>query len=64
MLSAIERGRIPAIDFLNGEIATRAEQHSIDVPVNSRIVELVHAIARREQASSRELLDRLYEQTR
>jgi 2-dehydropantoate 2-reductase len=32
MLSAIERGRPPAVDFLNGEVIERARRHSIDVP--------------------------------
>jgi 2-dehydropantoate 2-reductase len=64
MLSAIERGRTPAIDFLNGEVVTHAARHGLAVPVNARVVELVHALARRELQPSRELLDRLYSETR
>ena len=64
MLSAIERGRTPAIDFLNGEVVTRARQHGIDVPVNQMIVDAVWAIARGEERSSRALLDRIFESTR
>lgn len=64
MLSAIERGRTPAIDFLNGEIVSRGESHGIDTPVNRAVVEAVHAIARGEERSSRALLDKLYEETR
>lgn len=64
MLSAIERGRTPAIDFLNGEIVTRARAHGIECPVNEAIVDTVHAIARGEQTSSRKTLDELYERTR
>ncbi|HUS65961.1 MAG TPA: ketopantoate reductase C-terminal domain-containing protein, partial [Kofleriaceae bacterium] len=64
MLAAIERGRVPAIDFLNGEIVTYAARHGLKVPVNEKIVEMVHAIARREERSSRALLDRLVEGTR
>ncbi len=63
MLSAIERGRVPAIDFLNGEIVSRAVQHGVNVPVNQRVVDMVHAIARGELRSSRELVYHLYEQT-
>jgi 2-dehydropantoate 2-reductase len=59
MLAAIERGRTPAIDFLNGEVVDRARAHGIEVPVNTRVVELVHAIARGELVSSRALLDQL-----
>jgi 2-dehydropantoate 2-reductase len=64
MLAAIERGRTPAIDFLNGEVVDRARAHGIDVPVNARVVELVHAIARGELTSSRALLDQLFSETR
>jgi 2-dehydropantoate 2-reductase len=64
MLAAIERGRIPAIDFLNGEVVDRAKLHGIEVPVNARVVELVHAIARGELTSSRTLLEQLFAETR
>ncbi len=63
MLSAIERGRTPAIDFLNGEIADRARQHNIEAPVNQLVVDTVHAIARGELTSCRELIYDLYERT-
>jgi 2-dehydropantoate 2-reductase len=59
MLAAIERGRTPAIDFLNGEVVTRGKQHGVPTPVNGRIVDTVWAIAKREQTSSRETLDRV-----
>ncbi len=61
MLAAIERGRTPAIDFLNGEIATRGARHGIATPVNAKIVELVWQLARKERMPSRDLLDELYE---
>ena len=48
MLAAIERGRPPAVDFLNGEIVDRGERHGIATPANRRALELVHAIARGE----------------
>jgi 2-dehydropantoate 2-reductase len=64
MLAAIERGRVPAIDFLNGEVVDRGKLHGVPTPVNARVVELVHAIARGEERSSRALLDRLYDETR
>jgi 2-dehydropantoate 2-reductase len=57
MLAAIERGRTPAIDFLNGEVVTRGKTHGVATPVNERIVQTVWAIARRELTSSRETLD-------
>jgi 2-dehydropantoate 2-reductase len=45
MLRAIEHGREPAVDFLNGEIVTRGEAHGLMTPINRSIVELVHQIA-------------------
>ncbi|MFT4975760.1 MAG: 2-dehydropantoate 2-reductase [Myxococcota bacterium] len=49
MLHAIERGRPPAVDFLNGEIVTRGEAHGIATPANRLAQEAVHAIARGER---------------
>lgn len=45
MLRAIEHGREPAVDFLNGEIVCRGEAHGLTTPINRGIVELVHQIA-------------------
>jgi 2-dehydropantoate 2-reductase len=64
MLSAIERGRTPAIDFLNGELVERGREHGIAVPVNQLATETVHRIAAGEVSSSRELLEEMYERTR
>jgi 2-dehydropantoate 2-reductase len=64
MLSALERGREPAVDFLNGEVVERASLHGLPVPVNARARELVWAIARHERASSRAVLRELWETTR
>lgn len=59
MLAAIERGRTPAIDFLNGEVVTRGRTHGIATPFNQKIVDTVWAIARGAQRSSRDTLDRV-----
>lgn len=64
MLAAIERGRTPAVDFLNGEVVERGALHGVATPRNARVVELVHAIAAGRERSSRALLDRLYEDGR
>jgi 2-dehydropantoate 2-reductase len=64
MLAALERGREPAVDFLNGEIVERALGHGLSVPVNARARELVWAVARGEKASSRALLRELWQSTR
>ena len=59
MLAAIERGRTPAIEFLNGEIVSRGARHGLPTPVNARIVETVWAIAKGTTTSSRATLDRI-----
>lgn len=52
MLSAIERGRPPAVDFLNGEVVARGAAHGIPTPVNAAALDTVHAIARGDKTSS------------
>ncbi|MEO8551411.1 MAG: 2-dehydropantoate 2-reductase [Kofleriaceae bacterium] len=59
MLAAIERGRTPAIDFLNGEIVSRGKRHGIATPCNDRVVATVWAIAKGELKSSRDALDKV-----
>jgi 2-dehydropantoate 2-reductase len=61
MLAAIERGRTPAIDFLNGEVVARGLLHEIATPFNARVCETVWRIAKGEIKSSREALDRVCE---
>lgn len=51
MLAAIERGRPPAVDFLNGEVADRGLALGVPTPVNAASREMVHTIARRERTS-------------
>lgn len=64
MLAAIERGRTPAVDYLNGEIVDRGVRHGIATPVNLAMLETVHAIARGEKRSSVDTLRATYESTR
>lgn len=45
MLRAIENGREPAVDFLNGEVVTRGDAHGLKTPINRGVVDLVHRIA-------------------
>lgn len=64
MLAAIERGREPSVDYLNGEITSRSEKHGIETPINAELREAVHAIARGEQESSINTLRDIYDRTR
>jgi len=46
MLAAVERGRAPAVDYLNGEIVRRGELARVPTPLNAAAQELVWSIAR------------------
>jgi 2-dehydropantoate 2-reductase len=64
MLAAIERGRPPAVDFLNGEVVERAGKHGIEANVNRAAAAFVWQIARGERRPSLESLRNLYDSTR
>jgi 2-dehydropantoate 2-reductase len=61
MLSAIERGRTPAVDFLNGEVVEYAKKHAIRTPVNTLVRETVWSIAEGKKKPSVDLLRKVYE---
>jgi 2-dehydropantoate 2-reductase len=61
MLSAIERGRTPAVDFLNGEVVTRADAHGLRVPVNALIRDTVWDIANGKKKPGLDLLREVFE---
>jgi 2-dehydropantoate 2-reductase len=63
MLSAIERGRPPAIDYLNGEITARGEKHAIPTPVNDVVQRTVWELARGEKKMGIPLLREVFEAT-
>ncbi len=52
MLYALERGRPPEIDFLNGELVRRGAALGVPTPVNAALVEAVRAIEARRDSSS------------
>ncbi len=63
MLSAIERGRTPAIDFLNGEVVERAKKHGVPVPVNALVRDTVWNIARGKKKPGLDLLREIFDAT-
>lgn len=63
MLSAIERGRMPAVDFLNGEVVDRARKHGLKVPVNSVARDTVWEISKGKKRPGVDLLREVYEAT-
>jgi len=50
MLQDFERGRTTEIDFINGYVVDTARQFGVTTPVNTAIVEMVHAITRGQSA--------------
>jgi 2-dehydropantoate 2-reductase len=64
MLAALERGRIPAIDFLCGEVVHHGKAVGVATPVNQIIVDAVWSIARGQATSSWATLDNVAAQIR
>lgn len=64
MLAAIERGREPAVDYLNGEVVRHGAAVGLLTPLNHRIQETVHAIAAGELRPGLDLLQRVYRDSR
>ncbi len=63
MLRAIERGRPPSVDFLNGEVVDHGLRVQVPTPVNRRAQELVWEIARGRLSSGAETLGQLHRET-
>jgi 2-dehydropantoate 2-reductase len=64
MLIAIERGREPAVEFLNGEVIRRAADTGILTPLNRRVRDLIFGIARKTHRPGVPLLRQLYRDSR
>ena len=64
MLAAIERGRPPAVDFLNGEVATRGVALGVPTPINAAVRDEVLAIARGQGKPAVDRLRAFFERTR
>ena len=68
MLYALERGRPPEIDFLNGEVVRHGQALGVPTPMNHALVETIRRIAAGEAKSSlatlREVYDRIVETPR
>lgn len=64
MLSAIERGRKPAVDFLNGEVVSRGEKLGIPTPINAAVRAQVLEIAAGKAKPSLQTARALFESTR
>ena len=63
MLSAIERGRTPAVEFLNGEVVDRARRHGLAVTTNEHVRNKVWDIANGKSRPGLATLREVYEAT-
>jgi 2-dehydropantoate 2-reductase len=63
MLAAIERGRPPPVDFLNGEVVERGASVGIATPVNEAVRDTVWRISRGEATSTMATLRALFDST-
>jgi 2-dehydropantoate 2-reductase len=64
MLTAIERGRRPAIDFLNGEVVTRGTTLGVPTPINAAVRDRVLEIADGKVKPSHKMIRQFFEETR
>lgn len=64
MLRAIEAGKPPAIDFLNGEVVRHGRRHEVDVPLNRMVCEKVWGISRGDVEAGPALVQQLFDETR
>ncbi len=60
MAVAIERGRKPEIDFLNGEIVRRGALHGVPTPLNRELVAVVHDLVGKRAKPGLETLYGVY----
>ncbi|MDP2311919.1 MAG: 2-dehydropantoate 2-reductase [Pseudomonadota bacterium] len=64
MLAALERGQVPPVDFLNGEVTARADAHGVAAPVNHAVVTRIHELATGSRRPAHAELAALYRDTR
>jgi len=64
MLAAIERGREPAVDYLNGEVVEHGAGCGVLTPLNHRVQQTIHAIADGQLRPGLDLLERVYRESR
>lgn len=63
MLYALERGRAPGAEYLNGEVVAQGQAVGVEAPINRALLETVQKIAAGEERSGLETLERLYQTT-
>jgi 2-dehydropantoate 2-reductase len=61
MLQDLERGINTEVDVINGGVVQKGREHGVGTPLNSRVVELVHAMERGERRPGRDVFAELRE---
>jgi 2-dehydropantoate 2-reductase len=61
MLQDLERGVKTEVDVINGGVVEKGEEYGVETPLNSRVVELVHAMERGERRPDRDTFGELHE---
>lgn len=59
MLQDLERRLKTEVDVINGGVVQRGREYGVPTPLNSRVVDLVHAMERGERTPSRDVFDEL-----
>jgi 2-dehydropantoate 2-reductase len=61
MLQDLERGVKTEVDVINGGVVEKGKRYGVETPLNSRVVELVHAMERGERRPGRDVFGELRE---
>jgi 2-dehydropantoate 2-reductase len=56
ILQSIKRGKISEIDYINGEFISLAKENNLSAPLNTKLVELVHAVEKTNRFFTKEEL--------
>jgi 2-dehydropantoate 2-reductase len=59
MLQDLEREIKTEVDVINGGVVEKGKEHGVETPLNSRVVELVHAMERGERCPGRDVFGEL-----
>ncbi len=59
MLQDLERGIKTEVDVINGGVVEKGREYGVQTPLNSRVVELVHAMERGERRPGRDVFGEL-----
>jgi 2-dehydropantoate 2-reductase len=56
ILQSIKRGRASEIDYINGEFANIAKGNNLRVPLNEKLIEMVHQVEKTNRFFSKKEL--------